>query len=97
MPDAILLLVNLILLTLKKVVKNERMSRIFVSFQDCLSLCASQELFSSPKLTSSHDFVISIAAVFLLHHYFQENLLHLALQLMKIKQIMTFLSLWVTE
>ena len=45
--------------------KNERRtSRIFISFQDCLSWCASQKLFSSPKLTWSNDYLISIAAVF---------------------------------
>ena len=65
MPDAISLLINLALLTLNKAKKKlERTSEIFISFQDCLSWCASQKLFLSPKLTSSNDFLISIAAVF---------------------------------
>ena len=65
MPDVISLLINLVLPTLKKVAKKERRtSGIFVSFQDCLSWFASQKQFSSPKLTSSNDFLISIAALF---------------------------------
>ena len=65
MPDVISLLINLVLLKLNKAAKNEkRTSGIFVSFQDCLSCCASQRLFSSSMLTSSYDFLISITTVF---------------------------------
>ena len=65
MPDRSLLLINVVILTLNKTAKSWKGTcRIFVSFQDCLSWCASQKLFSSSKLTSSNDFLMSIAADF---------------------------------
>ena len=62
MPGVISLLINLVLLTLNKAATNE--SRIFYFFQDFFELVCITEAISSPKLTSSNGFLITVAVVF---------------------------------
>ena len=65
MPGVISLLINLVLLTLNKAATNERRtSRIFYFFQDVFELVCITEAISSPKLTSSNGFLITVAVVF---------------------------------